>query len=337
VVNRRDFLRASIGAGVAFRAAHAMAGDKFRWACTSSMFRSLPNQPDDTLKMLSDYGFQGIEALIELENAAGSAQALKKRMDQYKIACANYWGGGSRCGDGPCVGSNYYDPAHPDQVRATIDNNIDLARNHIVVCGGRHLKVNLTGRDMKAHPVPGWWTTEELSVLAKTLNEIGKGCADAGVKFCFHPHNWTLIDPYPAGNEVKRIMDLTDPKLVYMVADTAHLSLAGTDPVQFVNEWYPRIGDIHLKDVRVKYSPAKSGWKGPAPSREEHARDNLYKQLGEGGVDFVAFLGILRKKGYDQWVSLDFDAPRPGEGTMTENMDFRKKYIVETLHGALRS
>jgi len=326
MLHRRDFLRASVGAAVAFRAAHAMAGDKFRWACTSGMFRSLPNQPDDTLKMLSDYGFQGIEGSMQLEKAAGSAQAMKKALDKYGVACANYWGGG-----------DYYDPSDPAKVRATIADNIDLAKNHIAVCGGHSLKVNLTMRDLTAHPVPGWWSTEELGVLAKTLNEIGKGCADAGVQFCFHPHNWTLIDPYPAGTEVKRIMDLTDPKLVFMVADTAHLSLGGTDPVKFVNEWFPRIGDIHLKDVIVKYSPAKSGWKGPAPSKEEHQRDNLYKQFGTGGVDFVGFLGALRKHGYDKWVSLDFDPPRPGEGTITENMDFRKKYIVETLHGSLKS
>jgi hypothetical protein len=76
MVNRRDFLRTSIGAAVAFRTAHAMAGDKFRWACTSGMFRPLPGQPDATLKMLSDYGFQGIEASMQLEKAAGSAQEL---------------------------------------------------------------------------------------------------------------------------------------------------------------------------------------------------------------------------------------------------------------------
>jgi inosose dehydratase len=323
MVNRRDFLRVSVGAAVAFRAAHAMAGDKFRWACTSGMFRPLPNQPDDTLKMLADYGFQGIEASMQLEKAAGTVQDFKKKLDQYGIACANYWGQG-----------DYYDPANPDKVRATIEDNIDLAKNHIAVCGGHSLKVNLTMRDLTAHPVPGWWTTEELGVLAKTLNEIGKGCADAGVQFCFHPHNWTLIDT--TGTEVKRIMDLTDPKLVYMVADTAHLSLGGTDPIKFVNEWFPRIGDVHLKDVRVKYSPAKSGWKGPAPSKEEHARDGLYKEFGEGGVDFVAFMGVLRKKGYNKWVSLDFDAPRKGEGTVKEVMDARSKYIVETLHGGLK-
>jgi sugar phosphate isomerase/epimerase len=92
------------------------------------------------------------------------------------------------------------------------------------------------------------------------------------------------------------------------------MEFVGTDPIRFVNDWYPRIADVHLKDVIVKYSPAKSGWKGPAPSKEVHARDNLYKQFGTGGIDFVGFLGALSKEGYDGWVSLDFDPPRPGEG-----------------------
>jgi len=328
MLNRRQFFGTSIGAAALSSAAiraFGMPGDKFRWACTSGMFRPLPNQPDDTLKMLSDYGYQGIEASMFLEDACkGGVQEFKSKLEKYKIALSNYWGGG-----------DYLDPANPGKVRATIENNITLARDHIAVCGGSHLKVNLTMRDMKAHPVPGWWTADDLSALAKTLNEIGKGCAEVGVKFCVHPHNWTLLDPYPPGNEVKRIMDATDPKYVFLVADTAHLSLGGTDPVKFVNDWFPRIGNIHLKDVIVKYSPAKSGWKGPAPTREEHQKDNLYKQFGTGGVDFVGLLGVLRKRGYDQWAGLDFDPPRPGEGTITENMDFRRKYLLETLHANL--
>jgi inosose dehydratase len=299
-------------------------GDKFRWACTSGMFRSLPNQPDDTLKMVSDYGFEGLECSIALEKNCKDVQEFKAKLEKYHVACANYWGSG-----------DYFNPGDPSKVRATIADNISLAKDHIAVCGGHSLKVNLTMRDLTAHPTPNWWSTEDLGVLAKTLNEIGKGTADAGVKFCFHPHNWTLIDTNY--EEVKRIMDLTDPKYVFMVADTAHLSLGGIDPIKFVNDWYPRIGDVHLKDVIVKYSPAKSGWKGPAPSKEEHQRDNLYKPFGTGGVDFVGFLDTLRKKGYSNWVSLDFDPPRAGDGTVSENMDARKKYIVGTLHANLKS
>ena len=125
-MDRRDFLKASIGAAAAFRTAQAMPGDKFRWACTSGMFRNLDGQPDSTLKTISDYGFQGVEAALQLEQSCGSAMELKNRMDRHEIACANYWGGGE-----------YYNPQNPEAVRATVADNIGLARDHVAVCGGR--------------------------------------------------------------------------------------------------------------------------------------------------------------------------------------------------------
>ena len=101
-------------------------------------------------------------------------------------------------------------------------------------------------------------------------------------------------------------------------------------------DYYDRIAAIHLKDAEAKYSTA-DGWKGPAPSEEEHASVNLYKRLGSGGVDFPAFFAVLRARNYDGWVTLDFDTPRPGEGTVEQDMNRHKKYLTETLKGSLRS
>jgi hypothetical protein len=39
----------------------------------------------------------------------------------------------------------------------------------------------------------------------------------------------------------------------------------------------------------------------------------------------------------DGWVALDFGAPRPGEGTVAQDMDAHKKYLVETLHVTFKS
>ena len=49
----------------------------------------------------------------------------------------------------------------------------------------------------------------------------------------------------------------------------------------------------------------------------------------------MGLLTVLRKKGYDQWIGLDFDAPRAGEGTITEVMDFRRNYLIDTLKANL--
>ena len=68
-----------------------------------------------------------------------------------------------------------------------------------------------------------------------------------------------------------------------------------------------------------------------------HNRVNLYKRLGTGGVDFPAFFAVLRERQYAGWVTLDFDAPRPGEGTVEQDMNRHKKYLLETLHAKLRT
>ncbi len=317
MLNRREFLAASLSMSAV---AYALPGDRFRWACTSGMFRELTPQPEATLKNVAKYGFHGLEAYPELADGLGSVNKFNAALNAHGLAIATFWGGGV-----------YWDPKNAANVRKTVAENIRLARDYVAPCGGKYLKVNLTERGPAK---PNWMTPDQIRILAQTLNEIGRGTMDAGVKFAFHPHTWTLVE---SSQEVKQIMDLTDPKLVYLIADTAHLSLGGNDPVKFLREYYPRIAGIHFKDVKPQYSPAKSGWKGPAPSREQHEKENLYKDFGAGGVDFVGFVQVLREKGYDSWISLDFDPLRPDEGDFDKTMTFRRKYLVETLKATLKS
>ena len=69
---------------------------------------------------------------------------------------------------------------------------------------------------------------------------------------------------------------------------------------------------LHFKDTETKYL----GHTGSTPARELYRKVMLYKNLGSGGVDFRAILKILRQRGYDGWITLDLDPPRPGAGTI---------------------
>jgi hypothetical protein len=45
----------------------------------------------------------------------------------------------------------------------------------------------------------------------------------------------------------------------------------------------------------------------------------------------------LQERNYQGWVTLDFDAPRPGEGrTAEEKLRINKKYLVDELHVKLQ-
>jgi inosose dehydratase len=314
MLTRREFLYTGFGAAVAARA-HALSGDRMRYAMSGHQFRTTPPHPETGIKMAARYGYHGIEPFQD-----DMPQYLKRPPEEFKAVLDA--SGLALCTIGS--GGQYLDPA---RIQETIDSNAARAR-YIAHFGCKHLKVNLSRRV----------GAENLSaangkILAKNLNEVGKRTADAGIKFAFHPHAWTLVERQP---ELDMILELTDPKLVYLVLDTGHATLGGIDPVRCLRDYYPRIASIHLKDAESKYSTG-NGWKGPAPSEDEHNRVNLYKRLGSGGVDFPAFFKILRERQYDGWVTLDFDAPRPGEGTVEQDMNRHKKYLLETLHANLRS
>jgi len=50
------------------------------------------------------------------------------------------------------------------------------------------------------------------------------------------------------------VMDHTDPKYVWMTADTGHLVLGGGDPAKIISDYFPRVSEIHLKDTYAKYA-----------------------------------------------------------------------------------
>ncbi|PYR02272.1 MAG: hypothetical protein DMF97_05245 [Acidobacteria bacterium] len=314
MLTRREFFGAGVVAALAARAS-ALAGDKMRYAMSGHQFRKLPPHPETGIKMAARYGYHGLEPFQDdmPQYLEQPPEAFKKVLDASGLALCTVGSGGQ-----------YLDPAG---FRETIESNAARAR-YVAYFGCQHLKVNLSRR-----LGPENLNSANAKILARNLNEVGKRTADAGIRFAFHPHAWTLVERQP---ELDMVMELTDPKLVFLVLDTGHATLGGIDPLKCLRDHYSRIAAIHLKDAEARYNTA-NGWKGPAPSEEEHNRVNLYKRLGAGGVDFPAFFRVLRERHYDGWITLDFDAPRPGEGTVEEDMNRHKQYLLGTLHANLRS
>ena len=131
----------------------------------------------------------------------------------------------------------------------------------------------------------------------------------------------------PTTDEQLQTMAATLNELGKRTADTAHLTLGGISPVDVVQHHFDRVEALHFKDTEPKYR----GYTGPTPTREEHQEVNLYKVMGAGGVDFPAIYETLTSRGFDGWVTMDFDPPREWEGTIDEQMSANKKYLVDVL------
>jgi inosose dehydratase len=277
------------------------------------------------IKMAARFGFHGIEPWgNELENyLTKPPEVFKKVLDASGISISSVASGGE-----------YFDTS---KLQATLESNSANAK-FASYFGVKALKANLGRR-----PGPENLSAANARILAKNLNEVGKRTMEHGVKFAFHPHAWTMAERKP---EVDMILEMTDPKLVFLTLDTCHASVAGIDPAKFLRERYSRIAHMHFKDTLPVWSAGK-GWKGPAPSKEEEVAmakrlgipvgpDPIYQRLGTGGVDFPAVIAVLREQNYDGWISLDFNAVDMAPGvSIEEDMAAHRKYLVETLHASL--
>jgi inosose dehydratase len=121
----------------------------------------------------------------------------------------------------------------------------------------------------------------------------------------FHAHTSTFVE---APAEIDRLLGLSE---IELLVDTGHLLLGGADPVRALRDWGPRVGYVHLKDVRLgilrgviaDHADALEAW-----------RRGIFCELGMGDVDLDAFLTELRSGGYDGWLCVEQDRiPRPGE------------------------
>jgi len=264
---------------------------------------------DEGIENANRFGYEGIEPYVfDVNRFLDQPKVIKDRLDKAGLSLVTLSGGGV-----------FTEPAKLPQ---TIEYNLHLIRDFIAPFGCKHLKINV---EPNGERPKGGTTPDQLKTIAAGLNELGKHTGDLGLKLGFHPHIWSAIENE---HEMNTVLDRTDPKLVYLVPDTAHLVLGGMDPVKVVREHYSRIVAVHIKDTEAKYR----NWRGPTPTKEQHAQASLYKPLGTGGVDFPAFFGALRERSYRGWVTLDVDEPRAGEASVTEYLAADTKYLRDKLH-----
>ena len=63
----------------------------------------------------------------------------------------------------------------------------------------------------------------------------------------FHHHMGTVVQN---PDEVKRLMENTEPEYVSLLFDTGHFAYCGADPLEMAKTYMHRIRHVHLKDIR---------------------------------------------------------------------------------------
>jgi inosose dehydratase len=264
------------------------------------------------VELIARQGFPGIEPYRSLAmRYVERPRELKELLDHHNVTMVTCSNGG------PGQSTDFIDPNHRQQ---TIEDHVAFARDFLTIFGCRHFKINMGARR------PGGTTADDIRAIAATIDELGKRTADLGIRIAPHPHIW---GPIERPEEVHRLMDLTDPRYVDLVVDTAQINLGGGDPAELIATYYDRLAALHWKDSRPEFR----GYTGPTPTIEQHRKQILYKDLGAGGVDFPTIWSLLQERRYQGWITLDLDPPRAdeGEGTAEEKLLINRRYLLEEL------
>jgi sugar phosphate isomerase/epimerase len=306
-LSRRQFLKSSAALAGAVRVANGAQP----WLNVGITTNTRGGWESDLLKSFreaSELGYRYVETFYNYVLPYwDKPEEMKKILSDLRLRFVTVSNGGP-------MATQFEDPA----LRAKIvEEHVKLVR-WIKAFGCDHLKIN-TGRRR-----PEGTTREDLAEMAKTMNELGKRISDEGLRFGVHPHLWTQLQ---TRSEIDRLMELTDPKHVYLVLDTGHITMAGIDPVELARAYTPRIVEFHMKDCRPE---DRGGHKGPTPAREGYTDKGkrIFLELGTGGVDFPALLAHLRKSAWSGWLTVELDST---DTTPKESAAMSKRYLQEVL------
>ena len=135
----------------------------------------------------------------------------------------------------------------------------------------------------------GWEAfIDGIHVVAERVRDEARICT------VIHQHLGTLIESM---DEVRRLLDATDPSLVGVCIDTGHWTFGtGSDPEAAIRELGDRVWHVHLKDcdAGVMERSRREGWDGLTSTGQ-----GVFCELGTGCVDFPGVLGALEEIGYE--------------------------------------
>lgn len=201
----------------------------------------------------------------------------------------------------------------PDQ-RATEYHSLAVLARYASTLGIRHLPVTVgMGR--------GSDETRWSSELGKLLTEAAKRTADVGVRLAVHPH---IECPVETRAEIDAFFDAADTDYVGMCLDAGHVLAAGADPVSLARDYASVITYVHAKDVDAEAA------RRAATSTDRSTRYGVFRDPGEGDVDFPALFSALYAAGFDGPVLAENDISPDPEGGMRK----AAAYLTRTLAAA---
>ena len=165
-------------------------------------------------------------------------------------------------------------------------------------------------------------TDEEWKLVSEGLNKLGALAAEKDMKLVYHHHMGTGVQTEA---EIDKLMEMTDPNLVFLLYDTGHLVCSGEDYIGILKKYVNRIKHVHLKDVRKELVEKV---KNENMSFLDGVRMGMFTVPGDGCIDFKPVYDILKENNYEGWTMVEAEQD-PAIANPLEYAQKARKYIHE--------
>ncbi|GMA64576.1 sugar phosphate isomerase/epimerase [Alicyclobacillus fastidiosus] len=120
---------------------------------------------------------------------------------------------------------------------------------------------------------------EDYVAVAKGLDRVAEVVSHYGLTPSYHPHLGTIGQ---SPEQIDRIFEHTQ---INFCPDTAHLVAGGADLLDITAKYMDRVRYVHLKDLH----------------------NGEFLPLGKGDLPFDELAQMLRRNGYDGWITVELD------------------------------
>jgi inosose dehydratase len=245
-------------------------------------------EPTQVLDAITQAGYDGVD--LGPPGYLGDAGSLATRLNGLQLV-------------GGFAPIAFSDEAQWDEGLAGLHHTLDLF-DAAGAAGARPVLCDAGGPERIANPGRGG-EDPDLRLGASKWRTLSDGIARAadesrtrGYDPVFHHHTSTYVEGVP---EIERFLEDSD---VALLLDSGHITVAGGDAVQALQDWRDRIGAIHIKDTRLDVLATVKAERADTLTAW---RRGLFCALGDGDVDLEAFCATLASGGYDGWVVVEQD------------------------------
>ncbi|WP_138468424.1 myo-inosose-2 dehydratase [Poseidonocella sp. HB161398] len=173
-------------------------------------------------------------------------------------------------------------------------------------------------------PLPARLTLGDFAAYGARLTEFADWLeADFGLRLVYHHHLMMVAETL---DEVRSVMTATGPS-VGLLLDTGHAAAGGFDYAALITEFGPRIGHVHLKDVRADVFARV---RAESLSFNDGVRMGMFTVPGDGSVDFAPLARFLASGQYSGWLVVEAEQD-PAKASPAETVSRAFRFVTDQI------